>query len=560
MTAPSLRTLIGSALAADVWAPMRHTVFRRIWFASLMTNLGLLIQGVGAAWAMTQLTSRADWVALVQTALMLPVMLVSLPAGALADMYDRRVVGLWALWGALLGAVSLSVLSFLGLTTPEMLLGFCFAIGAAMALFGPAWQASVAEQVPTAILPSAVALNSISYNIARSFGPAVGGMIVAAAGATAAFVCNAVLYLPLLFVLHRWRRALEPRRLPPERLSRAIVSGIRYVIHAPTVTVVLMRSLATGVAGGALPALMPLLARDILHGDARTYGVMLGAFGVGAVIGALQLSEIRRRMSGEAAARLALVVMGVATAGAALSPWPILTALILAVAGGCWMVSVALFNIAVQLSTPRWVAGRTLASFQTAIAGGIAGGSWAWGLLAQAHGVQIALLAAAVGLGLAAMLGLVFQIPTVGANAAETAALLEDPEVSLALTPRSGPVVIEIDYRVPSARARDFHRVMQEVQLTRQRTGAYGWSIARDIADPDLWTERWHCPTWLDYLRMRNRPTAEDRALQQRAFAFHAGPGEIRIRRMLERPFGSVRFTAEAPDAGLQALPSYPGP
>src|SRR5882672_5454370 len=189
-----------------VAAPLRHSTFRRIWLASLLSNLGLMIQGVGAAWAMTQMTSSADKVALVQTALMLPVMLISMPAGAVADMYDRRIVALVSLSISLVGATALSVMAWLGLVTPQILLAFCFVVGSGMALFGPAWQASVSEQVPSEILPSAVALNGISYNIARSFGPAIGGIVVATAGAVAAFAANAALYIPLLIVMFLWKR------------------------------------------------------------------------------------------------------------------------------------------------------------------------------------------------------------------------------------------------------------------------------------------------------------------------------------------------------------------
>src|SRR5471032_643460 len=211
---------IRSRFAADgVTAPLRHSVFRRIWLASLLSNFGLLIQGVGAAWAMTQMTSSADKVALVQTALMLPIMLISMPAGAIADMSDRRSVALVSLSISLCGATVLAVLAWLNLVTPEILLTFCFVVGSGMALFGPAWQSSVTEQVPSETLPSAVALNGISYNIARSFGPAIGGIVVASAGAVASFATNAVLYIPLFVVLLLWRRVSEPSRLPRERLN-----------------------------------------------------------------------------------------------------------------------------------------------------------------------------------------------------------------------------------------------------------------------------------------------------------------------------------------------------
>jgi MFS family permease len=542
--------------AADsVAAPLRHAVFRRIWLASLLSNLGLLIQGVGAAWAMTQMTSSADKVALVQTALMLPIMLISMPAGAIADMYDRRVVALVSLSIALAGATALTVMAWLGLVTPQVLLAFCFIVGSGNALFGPAWQSSVSEQVPAETLPSAVALNGISYNIARSFGPAIGGVIVATAGAVAAFAANAILYFPLLVVLFLWRRISEPSRLPRERLNRAMVSGVRYIANSPSIRIVLARTLVTGVLGGSVMALMPLVARDLLHGGAQTYGIMLGAFGMGAVIGALNITELRKRLSGEAAIRACTLSMAGAIAAVALSRQPVLTAAALVLAGAVWMAAVALFNIGVQLSAPRWVAGRSLAAFQASIAGGIAIGSWGWGHLTDAAGVETALLVSAALMFASPLLGLWLGMPPVGARN-EDAEVLADPEVRLSLTGRSGPLVVEIEYRVDQESARAFHNVMQEVQLSRQRNGAYGWSIARDIADPELWTERYHCPTWLDYLRQRNRSTQSERALHQRAMDFHLGPDPVRVRRMLERPFGSVRWKEDTPDrAANEVLP-----
>ena len=546
-----------SRFAADsIAAPLRHAVFRRIWLASLVSNLGILIQGVGAAWAMTQMTSSADKVALVQTALMLPIMLISMPAGAIADMHDRRIVALVSLGIALAGATALTVLAWFNMVNPNILLALCFVVGSGMALFGPAWQASVSEQVPAETLPSAVALNGISYNIARSFGPAIGGIVVATAGAVAAFATNALLYLPLMVVLFMWNRAHEPSRLPRERLTRAMVSGARYITNSPSIRIVLIRTLVTGLIGGSVSALMPLVARDLLHGGAQTYGIMLGAFGMGAVIGALNIAEVRKRMSGEAAVRACAISMAGAIAAVALSTQAILTAAALVLAGGVWMLAVALFNIGVQLSAPRWVAGRSLAAFQASIAGGIAVGSWGWGHLTDAYGVETALLVSAGLMLLSPLLGIWLRMPPIGARNEAATEVLADPEVRLSLTGRSGPLVVEIEYRVAQDNARLFHNVMQEVQLSRQRNGAYGWSIARDIADPELWTERYHCPTWLDYLRQRNRATLSERALHQRAIDFHLGPEPIRVRRMLERPFGSVRWKEDTPDrAANEVLP-----
>ncbi|MET3909940.1 MFS family permease [Bradyrhizobium sp. S3.3.6] len=534
-----------------ITAPLRQLTFRRIWLTSVLANLGALIRSVGAAWAMTQMTSSADKVALVQTALMLPVMLISMPAGAIADMHDRRIVALVSVTIALTGAASLTTLAWMGLLTPNLLLISCFVVGTGMALMDPAWQSSVSEQVPPETLPAAVALNSISYNIARSVGPAIGGVIVATAGAVASFAVNTLLYLPLILALFLWKRVSEPARLPPERLSRAIVSGVRYIANSPSIKIVLLRSMVMGVIGGGIIALMPLVARDLLRGSAQTYGIILSAFGLGAVVGALNITIIRKHMSGEAAIRACALSMSGAITAVALSDVPLLTIVALFLAGAVWMIAWALFNIGVQLSAPRWVAGRSLAAYQAAGSGGIAVGSWAWGYLADVIGVQTALLISAGLMMASPVLGVWLRMPRISARE-EDAEILADPEVRLELSARSGPLVVEIEYRVEKVNARAFHKVMQDVQLVRKRNGAYGWSIARDIADPELWTERYHCPTWLDYLRQRNRATQSERDLDRQAAAFHMGPVPIRVRRMLERPFGSVRRKEDLLDAAAR--------
>ncbi|MGE0773838.1 MAG: MFS transporter [Sphingomonadaceae bacterium] len=540
--------------ANSISAPLRVPLFRRIWLASVLSNFGLMILSVSAAWSMTQLTSAADMIALVQSAIMLPIMLLAVPAGAIADMYDRRRVSLVALSISLLGSAGLSLLTASGHLSPWLLLLFCFIVGGGMALFWPAWQASVSEQVPMPVLPQAVALNSISFNIARSIGPAVGGMIVAGAGAFAAFLVNALLYIPLLIVFLLWRRKQEPSRLPPERLFRAISSGVRYVLHSPSIRTVLTRTFAFSLAGGAVLALMPVVARDLLQGSALVYGIILGAFGVGGVISALNIGTLRNRFDGDKVLAVCAALTAAMIAVVGLSTSLLVTALALLVVGASWMISVTFFNITVQMAVPRWVSGRTLATFQTAMAGGIAIGSWLWGHVADWYGVSATLLASAACMALTILLGRWFRMPSADDRDQEPVEL-DTPPVALALTGRSGPIVVELEYRVDAADARTFYGVMQQIQQVRHRNGAYNWSIARDIADPELWTERYHCPTWHDYLRVRGRYTAADVALQDRAYAFHRGPEPVRIHRMLERPFGSVRWQEDAPDRGTEVLP-----
>ena len=534
----------------SLFRPLREKAYRTIWGASLLSNFGQLIQGVGAAWEMTRLTASAEKVALVQTAIMLPLMLLALPSGAIADMFDRRKVALTGLAFASASAIGLTACALLGLVSVWVLLGFTFLIGAGVALFGPAWQSSVSEQVGPELVPSAVALGSISYNVARSFGPAIGGLVVASAGAVAAFGLNALLYLPAMLAFYFWRREVRPSRLPPERIDRAIVAGMRYALHSPPIRIVLLRTLVSGLAGASVMALTPLVAKQLLAGGPATYGLLLGSFGAGAVAGALFLDRVREKLAGETAVRLLAILVGalILFVGTSRILW--LTMLAMLACGAVWTQLVTLFNIGVQLSAPRWVTARALACFATAITGGIAVGSWIWGSLAARLGVGPALQISGATLAASALLGLRFTMPRVTEATEEMGGERQEPEVKLAITMRSGPVVIEVDYRVALDEARSFYEVMQHIRRSRMRSGAFEWSLARDIADPELWTERYHCPTWGDYLRQRNRATQRDLEIEAQSQAFHHGSTENRVRRRLERPLGSVRWRAETPDPG----------
>ena len=534
--------------------PLRQRTYRTIWIASLFSNFGQLIQGVGAAWLMTRLSASPQMVALVQTALMLPLMLVALPAGAIADMFDRRKVALAGLIFASLMAVGLTLLAGAGLLSPWTLLLFCFLIGAGVALFGPAWQASIGEQVSGEHLPAAIALGTISYNVARSFGPAIGGIIVAAFGAMAAFAANAVFYLPLIIAFLLWQREHKPSRLPPERIDRAIISGVRYALHAPSIRVVLIRTHVVGLAGASVSALTPLIAKDLLQGTASTYGLLLGAYGVGAVLGASGLDFVRQRLRPEKAARSLSLLLGAMILLAGVSGNTLLTCSALMIAGAAWMILVAQFNVAVQMSAPRWVTARALACYGSALTGGLALGAWIWGSVASAFGTGEAMMLSGAAMMLSALLGLIIPLAPSLPDGLEESILTHQPQVGLALTPRSGPIIVEIDYRVDIDKARDFYAAVQKLRSARLRSGAFGWSVARDIADPALWTEHYHCPTWGDYLRQRDRMTISDRQVEDAVNIFHEGSNEGRVRRRLERPTGSVRWRADTPDRRDEAI------
>jgi len=546
------------ANASGPFAPLAEPMFRRIWLSSLLSNFGQLILGVGAAWEMTRLSGQPAMVALVQSAMMLPLFLVAVPAGALADMFDRRKIALVGLGFASLSGAVLTGLAFAGMLGPITLLIFCSLIGAGVALYSPSWQASISEQVSEAHLPAAISLGSISYNIARSFGPALGGLVVLAAGAKTAFAINAVGYLPLWFAFFIWTRRHTPSRLPPERIGRAIVSGTRYAMHSPPIRTVLARAFAFGLAGATYTALGPLIARDLLHGTASTYGLILGATGIGAVVGALNLGRMRRHLPNEVLIRVFALITGGSLEVIAQSHYLALTAAAFFLIGVANMQTVALLNISVQLSAPRWVTARALSLYSSALTGGIAIGASFWGQIAGHFGLTPALALSGCVIAATALLGLLLPLPRAELFDTATVELINEPQVALALTLRSGPVVVEIEYRVDPAKARDFYEAALHLQKLRHRNGGFDWSLARDIADPEIWTERYHCPTWGDYLRMRDRYTQSDLNLQGEV-ANLCQPGSKRpVRRWLERPFGSVRWKADSPDPHVPA--SYLGP
>ncbi len=534
--------------SSAAFAPLREPTFRRIWTASLFSSFGQLILGVGAAWEMTRLTSSPSMVALVQTAMMLPLMFVALPAGAVADMFDRRKIALSGLGFSIVAASVLTAIAYFGYTTPWTLLLFCVLIGGGVALYSPSWQASIGEQVSEEHLPAAIALGTISYNVARSIGPALGAIILAAFGAQAAFAITAVFYVPLWLAFLAWQRKHIPSRLPPERIDRAIASGGRYARHSPPIRTVMTRALLFSVASASTAALAPLIAKDLLGGDALVFGALLCAQGIGAVTGAYFMHGLRERMSTEWIVRWCTCITAAGLVVVGFSRSVPLTCVALFFTGGCNIVSYAQLNVSVQLSAPRWVTARALSLYSASLTGGIAIGAWFWGKVASWQDVTFAIVASAVAVACTLILGWLLPLPRVEDEDTSSVELGSEPEVGMALTLRSGPVVVEIEYDVDLDQAREFYGVMMQVEKVRKRIGGFDWSISRDIADPTIWVERYHCPTWGDYMRMRDRYTQADYDIQELADTFNRSGQGRRVRRRLERPYGSVRWKADSPD------------
>ncbi|WP_206377645.1 MFS transporter [Sphingobium psychrophilum] len=528
-------------------SPLSIPIFRAIWTASLASNFGGLIQSVGAAWMMTSLSASPQLIALVPAATTLPIMLFSLWAGAVADNLDRRKVMIVCQASMLIVSTALALTAWAGLVTPGLLLGFTFLLGCATAINGPAWQASVGDMVPRAILPSAVAMNSMGFNLARSVGPALGGVIVAVAGAAAAFLTNAVSYIALLTVLSRWRPDLPPKLLPRERLGVAMQAGLSYVAMSPNIRLVLLRGATFGIGASAVSALMPLVARDVLGGGALTFGLTSGAFGIGAVLAALSTRHLRARFSVETMVRSAALILALGTAITGASSWLALALLGYLLAGMGWVTALATFNVSVQMSAPRWVVARAVSLYQMTAFGGMAIGAWMFGWIAEHHGVVEALYASAVAQFAAAMLGFLRPLAQTGEDNLDLQNSWREPDTAVPVEPRSGPVVVTIEYRIPAGSIVPFLSAMSERRRIRRRDGAHGWTLMRDLGDPSLWVERYHVSTWLDYVRHNQRRTVADIDNSQAIHALHAGPNPPVVHRMLERQTGSLPIS-RAPD------------
>jgi len=374
-------------------APFRHPAFRAIWIANLASNLGATIQSVGAAWLMTDITDSHELIALVQASATVPIMLFGVFAGAIADNYDRRIVMLAAQIGMLLTSSLLAALSYADVITPYILLALTLTVGIGTALNSPAWQASVRQQVGLADLPQAISLNTISFNLARSVGPALGGLLISLWSVSLAFAINAASYIAMIVVLLRWRpevRAVERRPMLP-----AIAAGISFCASSDPIRRVLLRGLVLGFGVAGYQALVPAVVRERLHGDELDFGVMLGLFGIGSILAALFISRLRRRIGVEAVLGIGTIAFVAAQSLLAWADSVLLALPATFIAGIGWVTALTSINVAMQVRSPDHILGRCLSIYQAVTFGGMALGSWSWGALADRTDLPFALHTAA---------------------------------------------------------------------------------------------------------------------------------------------------------------------
>lgn len=520
--------------APGPFAPFRHAAFAVLWTATVVSNIGTWMHDVAAGWLMTSISPSPLMVALVQTATTLPVFLFSLPAGALADIVDRRRLLIVVQSILLVLAGTLGVLVFLGAVSSAVLLGFTFAMGTCAAFVAPAWQAIVPKLVDRPALRPAVALNSAGINVSRAIGPALAGLVIAGVGIWAPFFLNTVSYVGVILALLWWRPpAAAARTLPPEHLGGALRAGLRYVRASTPMRATLARAMAFFLFASAYWALLPLIARDLLGGGPTLYGVLLGCVGIGAVSGAMLLPRLNALLGPDR-----LVAAGTLGTAATLVVFALVrdvyvVAAASLLAGASWIAVLSSLNVSAQTALPDWVRARGLSVFVTVFFGSMSLGSLVWGQAAAQFGMPAALLAAAAGAVLA--IPVTFRWKLGQGEGLDLAPSMHWPAplVADAVGDDRGPVMVTIEYRIDPARAAEFVTVMDRLSDERRRDGAYAWGLFEDAAEAGRFLEYFLVESWAEHQRQHERVTRSAADVQAAAREFHVDAAEPVVRHLV---------------------------
>lgn len=514
--------------------PLRGASFRLLWSAWLAANIALWMNETASAWLMTSLTDSTLMVALVQTASTLPVFLLGLPSGALADIVDRRkYFAITQLWVALV-ALALSVLAFTNALTAPLLLALAAANGVGVAMRLPVFAAIVPAVVPRTELQSALALNGIAMNISRMIGPVIAGALLASAGSAYVFILNAVMSLVAFGLILRWRSEPKISTLPGERFFAAMRVGVQHVLQSPSMRVVLARIFLFFLQAISLLALLPLIARDLYAGGPGTFTLLLAAMSIGAVATALFLPRIRSLLDREAIVLWGTCLHAVASIIVVISPtlWVSVPAMMLA--GMAWIGTANSLSLTAQLALPDWVRARGMSIYQMAVMGGMAGGAALWGYIASITSLQTSVLCAAaagpLAVSLARYLGGTIKADEDLTPTSPSAAL---PEPVFDIPAEEGPVMVTIEYFIDPEQADSFKAIMLQTRRARLRLGALSWGLFRDTSEQGRYIEYFLDANWIEHLRRTERLTTADKLLRQRRLSFHLPDTPPRKRRYI---------------------------
>ena len=520
--------------SASAWAPLANATFRMLWLVWLAANITMWMNDVAAAWVMTTLTSSATLIALVQTASSLPVFLLGLPSGALADILDRRRYFIATQFWVAINAAILYAVTASGALNATLLLLLVFGNGIGLAMRWPVFAAVIPELVPRSQLPAALALNGVAMNLSRVVGPLMAGIIISTFGSEYVFAFNFVLAAIAGATLLRWKREGKPPSvLPGERFLGAMRLGWQYVRESKRTKDAIVRTAAFFLNSTALLALLPLEAKRMGTGGATTYTILLASLGMGAIVAAFNLQRLRRFWDRDQAALYGSIVQAAATVAVASSPTIWTAAPGMFVAGLAWITVANSVTVAAQLSMPNWVRARGMSIYQMAIMGSAALGALVWGRIAEWTSVPTSLLCAAVAM----LVGLVVTRgrPLEGEQEQDHTPTHPFPEPVTArdMQPDDGPVMVTLEYQIDPGRAAEFRSIMAESRGARLRNGAVSWGLFEDVQHPGRYVEYFACDTWADYLRQFDRFTAMDQQLQAMRYAFHLGEDPPRISRFI---------------------------
>jgi MFS family permease len=510
----------------SLWSPLRLPAFRGLWTGSAIYFTGNAMQVMAASWLMVELTASSFLAALVQTAVFLPMFLLALPAGVMADTTDRRRLIITALTVQVGIVACLTLLALAGWAGPAVLLLFTFAAGCCTALISPAWNTSVADTVGREDMPQAITAMSIAWNSARAIGPSIAGFVFAWLGGGWVFAMAAVSVLVLLQVVRMWPPKPHPQsKLPAERLWGGTLSGLRYARHSQIILAQLLRTIAYAGAGSALWGLLPAIAAQQLGMGAPGFGFLMGCLGTGAVASGLVLGKMRARLGLERLVGWGCIVFALAMLVAAFVRVPTVVFVALALGGAAWMAVMATFNTATQSSAPPWVRSRAAALHTLSALGSFAIGSAIWGAVSSVAGVPVTLCIAALAMLGGILLARPFPLRMGDTQEVTPGALWDELYVKDEPRPDDGPVSVEVGYRIRDGEAEEFLHAVTQLRAARKRDGATLWRVYRDLGDPSRYVERFIVTSWADYLHQRARATLADQELEARVREF-LRPGE----------------------------------
>ncbi|WP_024562226.1 MFS transporter [Franconibacter helveticus] len=507
---------------ASSWQPLQNRVFRMLWIATVVSNIGSWMNDVGVNWTMLTLSADPLSVALVQAASSLPMFLFALPSGVMADIVDRRKYLLFSQVWVFIAAAGLTILSFTGHVTPEVLLVAAFLLSAGAAMSSPPFQAIVPDLVEKNELAPAVALNSLGINISRAIGPALGGFILSLAGPWVVFALNAFSVLGVAWVLYRWKAEPNIQRLPPEHFFPAVRAGLRYVHAAPVLRNVLVRTVAFFIFGSASWAMLPLVARRELGLGPGGYGILLAFIGLGAICGAIVLPRLRKRFDPDRLMVLTSLLFAACTLALAFVRHFWLLNAFMFLTGFAWIAVLSTLNMGAQRSAAKWVKARALAVYLTVFFGSMTVGSAMWGQLASHFSIPLSLCVATAGMVLASATALRWRLnenPDLNLDLREVDNLARELDVSH----DRGPVMVNYEYQLDAQDVYDFVVAIQEMRRVRQRGGALSWSVYEDIQRPGMFMETFVVGSWIEHLRQQERHTVNDLLIIGKVQAFHRG-------------------------------------